>query len=390
LTDYQIEKYPAALRRGSFIIGYLGNVIIDYFGDGKKFNAHITYYNETEPLGTAGALFQIQDDLEDSFLLINGDILFDIDFNRLIEFHNKSNSLATLVSHPNSHPYDSGILITDNDYRVINWLSKEDERLYYHNLVNAGIHVLTKELLAKTELPSLREGLGEGSADLDRDILKPALQSNRIYAYKTPEYIKDMGTPERLREVEKDITSGLVKAKSLKQSQKAIFLDRDGVINKEHGFITKPDDFDLIDGVAEAIRQINISGYLAIVVTNQPVIARGDCTLEELDLIHQKMETELGKEGAYIDALYFCPHHPDKGFPGERPEYKINCNCRKPKPGMLLQAAKDFNIDLKQSWMIGDSDRDMQAGIAAGCKTAKIGQDYQRLVEFVSCLSFTI
>ena len=134
--------------------------------------------------------------------------------------------------------------------------------------------------------------------------------------------------------------------------------------------MTKPEQFELIPGVAEAIKKINKSGYLAIVVTNQPVIARGDCTWEELQEIHNKMETELGKEGAFVDAIYICPHHKDKGFEGERPEYKFECDCRKPKPGLLNNAAADYNIDLSQSIMIGDSERDVEAGKEAGCKTA--------------------
>jgi D-glycero-D-manno-heptose 1,7-bisphosphate phosphatase len=161
--------------------------------------------------------------------------------------------------------------------------------------------------------------------------------------------------------------SGKVKARNLSNKQKAIFLDRDGTINKYVGFLRNIDDFELIDGVAEAIKHINQSSYLAIVVTNQPVIARGEVSWEELNEIHKKMETLLGKEGAYIDGIYICPHHPDKGFEGERPEYKFDCDCRKPKPGLLLQAAKNFNIDLSQSIMIGDSERDVEAGKNAGC-----------------------
>ena len=115
---------------------------------------------------------------------------------------------------------------------------------------------------------------------------------------------------------------------------------------------------------------INKSGFLAIVVSNQPVIARGECTFEELENIHNKMETELGKAGAFIDAIYYCPHHPDKGFDGERIEYKGECQCRKPKPGLLLQAAKEWNIDLSQSYMIGDSERDAEAGKNASLKAS--------------------
>lgn len=177
-----------------------------------------------------------------------------------------------------------------------------------------------------------------------------------------------MGTPDRFHEVEHDLQSGKVAARNLYNRQKAIFLDRDGTINVYKGFLTRPENFELIPGVAEAIRTINKSGYLVIVISNQPVIARGDCSFDDLNAIHSKMETLLGQEGAFVDAIYYCPHHPDKGFAGERVEYKTDCNCRKPKPGLLLQAAKDWNIDLTASYMIGDSDRDIAAGNAAGCK----------------------
>ena len=120
--------------------------------------------------------------------------------------------------------------------------------------------------------------------------------------------------------------------------------------------------------MAEAIRLINSSGYLAIVATNQPIIARGEVRVDELRMIHNKMETLLGAEGAYIDGLYYCPHHPDKGFEGEVESLKIACDCRKPKPGLLLQAAQDFNINLKSSWMVGDRETDVKEGHAVSSK----------------------
>ena len=193
-----------------------------------------------------------------------------------------------------------------------------------------------------------------------------------MYCYDSPEYVKDMGTPERYECVCCDYAAGLVRARNLRNKQRAIFLDRDGTINRYVGFLRDIEQFELLPGAAEAIRRINASGYLAIVVTNQPVIARGEVTREQLREIHDKMETLLGREGAYVDAIYYCPHHPHRGYPGEVAELKIDCDCRKPKPGLLLQAAEDYNIDLTKSWMIGDSQSDMQAGEAAGCKTALV------------------
>lgn len=221
----------------------------------------------------------------------------------------------------------------------------------------------------------LNQNIDKDKIDLDRDILKPLCGSGKLFAYDSPEYVRDMGTPERLASVCKDFEAGIVSQKNLLNKQKAIFLDRDGTINEYIGFLTNINDFNLIDNVSEAIKMINSSSFLSIVVTNQPVIARGEVSLSELEEIHNKMETLLGINGAYIDDIYFCPHHPDKGFEGERKEYKIDCDCRKPKPGMLIKAAQKYNIDLTQSWMIGDGKSDVLTGKNAGCKTIYIGKD---------------
>lgn len=323
---------------------------------------------ENKPLGNAGALFRLKDKLKGDFLLLNADAMFDVDFNRFVKFHKKHKGLATLFTHPNNHPYDSGLIIADKNGRVEKWLTKEDPRPdYYQNRVNAGLHVVNTEIL--------NISLETEKVDLDRHLLKPLAGSGKMFCYDSPEYVKDMGTPERYYSVSKDFKQGRVAAKNLKNKQKAIFLDRDGTINKYVGFLRDIDEFELLDGVADAVRALNEAGYLVIVATNQPVIARGEVSIEELQQIHNKMETLLGEKGAYVDKIYYCPHHPDKGFEGERPEYKMVCNCRKPKPGMLFQAAKEFNIDLAQSWMVGDQKSDIQTGKAAGCHTALIGND---------------
>lgn len=381
ILQYQIENLKSCgLTDITLVIGHLGKIIKDYFKDGRDFGVNISYFTEDHPLGTAGALLKMPELTED-FLLLCGDIIFDVDFNRFIKFHQEHHAWASLMAHPNGHPYDSSLLIAESlppqgkgelpveSHRVVGWLNKEEERTYYKNSVNAGIEIISPQLLATTMKDYVpRHPEQPDKIDLDRDILKPNIPSGKIFAYDTPEYIKDMGTPDRLHEVEHDLHSGKVAARNLSHSQKAIFLDRDGTINVYKGFLTHPDDFELLPKVAEAIRKINESGYLCIVVSNQPVIARGDCSFDELQAIHNKMETLLGKEGAFIDAIYYCPHHPDKGFEGEWLDYKFDCNCRKPKPGMLLKAAEEWNIELSQSYMIGDDERDIAAGTAAGCK----------------------
>ena len=350
----------------TLVVGHLGHIITEHFADGSKFGVHIDYIVEQSPLGTAGALIFLKDKIKEDFLLLNGDIVFDVDFERFLKYHRKHHGIATILTHPNNHPYDSGIIMADKDGVVERWLHKEDERTYYKNRVNAGIHILSPKVF------DLFHDVKK--MDLDRDILKALIPEGRLIAYDSPEYVKDMGTPERYQMVIADIESGLVSAKNLSQKQKAVFLDRDGTINVYKGFIRNIDEIELIDGVADAIRSINRSGYLAIVVTNQPVIARGECTFEEVEQMNQKIETLLGEQGAYLDDIFYCPHHTDKGFPGERVELKFECDCRKPKPGMLIEAAEKYNIDLKQSYMIGDSMNDVEAGRRAGCVSILLGK----------------
>lgn len=339
----------------------------------------IQYYDEKTPLGNAGALFKLRDQLTEPFLLLNADAIFDVDFKRFVTFHYSHGGLVTLFTHPNNHPYDSGLIIADKNGMVEKWLAKEDARpRYYRNRVNAGLHVIDPKVLDQITVDvnmigTINPKTGKMfKIDLDRQILKPLSGTGKMFCYDSPEYVKDMGTPERFQQVEKDFMEGKVEAKNLSKKQKAVFLDRDGTINVYKGFLRNIEEFELIPGIETAIKKINDSGYLTIVVTNQPVIARGEIKWNELEEIHNKMETELGKAGAYLDRIYFCPHHPHRGYEGEIVELKIDCDCRKPKPGMLLKAAKDFNIDLTQSFMVGDSDNDIKAGIAAGCKSILI------------------
>lgn len=368
LLLWQIERLKEnGITDIIMVIGHLGEKIQEYFEDGSKFGVRIQYFVEEVPLGTAGSFYYLRDMLEDdTFVMMSGDLFFDIDFERMIRFHQEKKSAATLFVHPNGHPHDSDLLVLDQDDRAIRFDSKHNVRDYwYDNCVNAGIFVFDKMICDRVPEPVKR--------NLENDVIKGMIDDGiPVYGYRSPEYVKDVGTVERITQALADIESGFIADKCLKNKQKCIFLDRDGTINQYRGLVYKEEDFELEECAMEAIKKINKSGYLGVVVTNQPVVARGLCEIEDVERIHRKLATLLGREGVYLDDILFCPHHPDKGYPEENPAYKIPCECRKPKTGMIQIAAEKFNIDLSQSWIVGDTTMDLQTGVNAGLHTALV------------------
>jgi len=365
ILEYQVEL---AKRYGYhdflFIIGHLGEQISTYFGNGQKWGISIEYYQEEKPLGTAGALGYLKEKLKEDFFVFYGDTVMDFDMDAMLAYHKGRKADATLFLHPNDHPYDSDIVGLDKDGRIVKFYNKpHKDNFVSKNVVNAALFIFSPRILDEIEI-----GI---KSHIEKNVLPKCLEKElHLYGYISAEYIKDMGTPDRYYAVCDDVISGKVARLNKQHIRPAIFLDRDGTITKEVNLLNKAEDLELIDGVAEAIKLINGSDYLAIIVTNQPVIARNLCSIDELEHIHATLETMLGKEHAYVNAIYYCPHHPDKGYPEERPEYKIKCECRKPAPGMLLKAAREWHIDMGHSFIIGDSERDIEAGKNAGCKAS--------------------
>ena len=209
-------------------VSHLGQVIMDYFGDGREFGVHIQYFIEKQPLGSGGALLRMRDMLTEDFLLLNADVVFHVDLNRFVDYHRRKGGLVTLFAHPNSHPYDSGILVTDENGAVQSWLSKEDVRLlWYRNCVNAGLHIINPVVLDMAGLaPETAGETAEGKTmrvDLDRQILRQLCGTGKMFCYQSPEYVKDMGTPDRYQAVCRDYYSGKVHARDLRKKQKAKF-----------------------------------------------------------------------------------------------------------------------------------------------------------------------
>lgn len=375
MIQWQIENLLEYGTKDFIIItGHLGEKIESYFGNGEKLQIHITYVREDEPLGSAGALYFIKEYVKDrDIIMIFGDIMMKIDWNRMIKFHESKLAVATLLVHPNAHPFDSDLLLMNENNQILGIDAKTNVRDYwYENLVNAGIYIFANQILDKFPEPRKK--------DLEKDILAPMLKDGNVYGYRTSEYVKDVGTPDRFSRCCEEQKKGIWDLRCLNKKQKAVFIDRDGTINKFNGLISREEQLELEEKSSEAIRLINEMGYLAICVTNQPVVARGMCSIADINNIHKKMQTLLGKGGAYLDDIIFCPHHPDKGYPEENPQYKIKCSCRKPSTGMIQCMAEKHNIDILKSWMIGDSTLDMKLGDNAGTrkilvKTGQAGKD---------------
>ena len=377
LLERQIELLKrAGIAEVVLLINHEAEVIRKFCEAHHNWGLKITLIDDGVPLGTAGATLAAWDYLADDFLVVYGDTMLEVDLARMTKFHASHPEVAaTLFLHPNDHPHDSDLVELNSAGQVITFHPyPHSPEVFLPNLVNAGLYVVRKNALESWQTtwrikPQLM--------DFGRDLF-PALltESKELLGYINPEYIKDCGTPARLDKVTQDFSDGRIAAFSLKEPQRAVFLDRDGVLIHEIHHLHQPEQLTLLPQVGTALKYLNESLYRAIVITNQPVIARGDCTISELQGIHNKLETLLGREGAYLDRILYCPHHPHAGFAGEVVALKIPCQCRKPAIGMIEEAQTDWNIDLRQSWFVGDTTVDMQTAHNARIRSILLETGY--------------
>jgi len=350
---------------------HFSDQIFKYINKKNNWNLNIKVIKEEAPKGTGGSVLNCFASLSNNFLVIYGDTMLDVNLEKLERFHKDNNADASIFIHPNDHPNDSDLIEIDENNSITAFHSyPHEDGIFYSNLVNAALYYIRKSSLIEYEGRNKK-------FDFIRDIFPKLLKSGHVIkGYNSPEYIKDCGTPYRIDKVNRDYISGYINECRLDRKQPCIFIDRDGTINKEMDHLKSHEDFVLLPGVTEAIKKINSSKYRSIVVTNQPVIARGDCSLDDLNKIHNKMEMILGSHGSYLDRIYFCPHHPDSGFTGEVTGLKINCDCRKPKTGMIDNAIMDFNINRSQSWFVGDSTSDIMTAKNAGIRSILLETGY--------------
>lgn len=357
------------------LVNHAASFIVDYCASRKNWGLGISCIDDGSPRGTAGATLAVFDQLADEFLVMYGDTMLQVDLTRFHAYHRQfPEAAATLFLHPNDHPQDSDLVDLDDEGRIQGFFPyPHDGSRYFPNLVNAALYWVNKRALE----PWRHEA---GVLDFGKDLFPAMLDSGLVLrGYNSPEYIKDSGTPARLDKVCADFKSGKIERASLDHPQAMVFIDRDGTINREVDHLSMPEQFELLPGVGHAIKRLNLSGYRCCVITNQPVIARGECSCDELRQIHNKMETLLGLSGAFLDRIYFCPHHPDSGFPGERAEFKVECDCRKPKTGMVERAASDFNVARERSWLVGDTSVDMETARRSGIRSILVETGYAGL-----------
>jgi histidinol-phosphate phosphatase family protein len=344
------------------LTGHGAEALERHFGDGSALGVRLRYVRDERPLGTAGALLHALPELADCFLVLYGDTLLEVDLGRLWARHQDSGADLTLFLHPNDHPHDSDLVEVDDAEHVVAFHPHpHPPELWVPNLANAALYVVTKRALADVPVEK---------ADLARDVFPRLLaRGARLRGYRSPEYIKDMGTPERYARGVADFESGRLTRSSLDAPRPAVLLDRDGTLNRHVGYVRHPQELELEEGAGVAVRRLNRAGLRTALITNQPVVARGECTEAELRRIHGRLELLLGREGAYLDRLYSCPHHPDRGFPGERPELKGPCACRKPGTGLVERAARELHLDVAGSWLVGDTTVDVRTARAAGMRS---------------------
>jgi D-glycero-D-manno-heptose 1,7-bisphosphate phosphatase len=342
------ELIDAVARQGFddivLVAGYLAEQFIGRY-DGKTLRgARLKVVVEDVPAGTAGALIHAKDHLQDTFLFLNGDTLFDINLRaleHLLNDHPDAVGALALRRVPDAGRYGSVRLKGEH---ISSFEEKRASPDGAEGLINGGIGVFRKSIL---------ERIGQLPSSIETDVYPGLCADGRLVGMGFDGYFIDIGLPETLETARRD----------LPLRRPTLFLDRDGVLNIDKGYTHRIEDLVWVEGARELVRAANDAGALVIVVTNQAGVARGYYGLEDIDRFHGAMQDGLADFGAHVDQFYSCPYHADAQVTAfAHPDHPD----RKPNPGMLLQAMADWPVDRSRSILIGDKPSDMQAAEAAG------------------------
>jgi histidinol-phosphate phosphatase family protein len=308
--------------------------------------------------GTKNAIIQTENHLEPRFLLLMGDLYHRNFLSGFLNFSNTKNnrvSDAIFSARWTDHPMDSDLIFTDDQDSIIEFQSKNDpNREIAQNLALSGASVMNKRMLYSLKF------CGEIS-DYTEAIFLNNQNPKNLKAYISSEIVFDVGTPERLEEINNISEKRIAKP--------AVFFDRDGTLIEYVHLITTIDEVKLSDGAQLVCNYFQSIGFQLVCISNMPQVARNLLTFKQAHVLTNKILKLFENSKTYFQAFYICPHHPDKGFDGENKKYKVDCKCRKPEEGLVLRAHKQLNIDLKNSIIIGDSWRDVLLGKKLGLKT---------------------
>lgn len=334
------------IRDVVFLLGYLPKKIMDYLGNGDRYGMRFRYVVTNVEYETQKRILAAKELLEEQFLMMYCDNYCPIDIQKLMTDAENHGALIQITAYANKDWYTKNNLKIAENGCVLSY----DKKRTLPNLsgVDIGYAILDKKVLELTN----------GNNDNFEAVVYPkVVAQGRMYATVTEHRYYSIGSFERI-----------ALAEEFFKQKKFVFLDRDGTLNvrppKAH-YVERPEEFIWLSDAIEAVKQLNDAGYLVILISNQPGIARGRLTEEMLQRIHHKMILDLANAGAYIDKIYYCPHNWDEG-----------CECRKPKPGMLYQAQKDFSLNLRTGYLIGDDERDIEAGNAVGCHSILVNDKY--------------
>ena len=368
IIDFQIENISRFKTQKIVILNNEKYKSLEKFLN-KKYEENFFFINEKKKLGTGGSLYGLNKVKEDNFIMFYGDLVFNFDFKKFYEFHRDKKSDLTIVTHPNNHPYDSDLVVTDKDNRVIKFYNKPHKKKNIGNNCVAGIFAFNKKILKVIKKNKFQ--------DFSKHIIPILLKKKfKVSSFYSREYIKDAGTVDRIKQVQNDIKSRKFHKQNINKKIPAVFLDKDGVLNKQVDSKHYQNIKKIYPNIVKAIKIINAKSYLVVVVTNQPAIAKGIVKETKVLEDFRYLETYLGLRGCYIDRIYYCPCHPDRGFKGEIKKFKRICSWRKPNNGMILHATKKLNIDLKKSVMIGDSEVDYLAAKKSQLNFLLIGNKF--------------